>query len=255
MRSRMTGSGRVQLFCVWCAPVGAIGFLVFVGAIARFIPPPSPHWTAAHVAAFFAHHHVAIGIGQIGGMVFAMMFLPLFAVIAVQLARIERGGPLLAVLEFGGAVILIVWFTICSMLWIVATFRVGLSPQTVRVLNDLGWLAFVMVFPEYVVQMLAIAVAALRDTSPDPVWPRWAAYFNLWIAFSGIGGGLAVFFKHGPFAWNGLIGFWIPIVMFAVWLGVTVTLLHRAIGRQTRAERQHAAAGLSPRSPGGALVA
>jgi hypothetical protein len=231
MNFRDSMSTRMQLFCVWCGPAAMVLYLIFFAGVAKFVPPPSPHWTAAHVVSFYAAHRTSIRIGQVGGLVASMLFFPFFTVIAVQIARIERG-PLLALLEWGGGLILIVWFGVCAMLWIVATFRDGLPASTVRMLNDFGWLAFVMVFPEYVVQMMAIGVAALRDKSPNPVWPRWAGYFNMWIAFSGIGGGLAVFFKHGPFAWNGLIGFWLPICMFAVWLVITTYLLHTGIRRQ-----------------------
>jgi hypothetical protein len=225
-------STRTQLFCVWCGPAGAILYLIFFAGIAGFIPPPSPHWTTPHVVSFFNDNRTAIRIGQIGGLVASMLFFPFFTVIAVQIARIEKRRPLLALLEWGGGLMLIVWFGLCTMLWIVATFRVDLSPNTIRMLNDFAWLVFVMLFPEYVVQMMSIGVAALRDRSPNPVWPRWAGYFNMWIAFSGIGGGLAVFFKHGPFAWNGLIGFYAPITMFGVWLVITTYLLHTGIRRQ-----------------------
>jgi hypothetical protein len=89
-----------------------------------------------------------------------------------------------------------------------------------------------MVFPAYVLQMVCIATAALIDRSPDPVWPRWAAYFCVWIGISGMGGGIAVFFKRGPFAWNGLIGFYVPIAMFALWVSVMTYLMHTGISRQ-----------------------
>jgi hypothetical protein len=231
MKLRDSLSPRMQLFCVWCGPAAAILYLIFFAGVSKFIPPPSPHWTAAHVAHFFAAHRTAIRIGQIGGLVSSMLFFPFFTVIAVQIGRSERG-PLLALLEYGAGLMLVVWFGLCSMLWIVATFRSDVSPNTVRLLNDFSWLVFVMLFPEYVVQMMSIGVAALRDKSPNPVWPRWSGYFNMWIAFSGIGGGLAVFFKHGPFAWNGLIGFYAPLAMFGVWLVVTTYLLHTGIKRQ-----------------------
>jgi membrane protein implicated in regulation of membrane protease activity len=61
---------------------------------------------------------------------------------------------------------------------------------------------------------------------------------NLWVAFSGMGGGLAVFFKDGPFAWNGLIGFWAPITIFAIWLCVTTYLLRAAVQREAAAEAE-----------------
>ena len=105
----------------------------------------------------------------------------------------------------------------CGMLWIAATVRSELEPSTIRLLDDLSWLIFVMVFPGYVLQLSCIAVASFMDRSARPLWPRWVGYLNLWIALSGGGGGLAVFFKQGPFAWNGLVGFYIPIGAFTIW--------------------------------------
>jgi len=141
--------------------------------------------------------------------------------------------------QFGAAVLLEVFFVLCSMIWIVATFRSDLDDTSVRMLNDLGWLMFVMIFPGYVLQLSCIAIAAFTDKSEHPIWPRWAGYLNLWIALSGCGGGVAVFFKSGPFAWNGLIGFYIPLSCFAIWISVMTYLMHTGINRQFAIDDPH----------------
>jgi hypothetical protein len=181
-------------------------------------------------------------------MVAATLFFPFFAVISLQIARIERRQPVLAMIQFGGAVLLLVFFAVCGMLWITATFRPDLSASSVRLLNDLSWLIFVMVFPAYVLQMVCIATAAFIDRSTDPVWPRWAGYFCVWIGISGMGGGLAVFFKHGPFAWNGLIGFYVPIAMFTLWVCVMTYLMHTGISRQAAGDALGLEAPEAPRA-------
>jgi hypothetical protein len=221
--------------------------LICFGVIADFIPPPSPHWSAAHVASFFDAHRTGIRIGMLGGLIASTLFFPFFTVVSAEIARIEGRPPLLAVMQFGGAVLLLVFFAICNMLWIAASFRPELGASTVRALNDLSWLMFVMVFPAYVMQMLCVAVASFRDASPDPLWPRWAGYFCLWTGVAGMGGGLAVFFKHGPFAWNGLIGFYVPFAVFVAWLGVMTYLMHTRFRR----EATEPAAALEPSAPGG----
>jgi hypothetical protein len=53
---------------------------------------------------------------------------------------------------------------------------------------------------------------------------------------SGAGGGIAVFFKTGPFAWNGLVGFYIPIGAFTVWIAVMTYYMHTGVNRQFAAE-------------------
>jgi hypothetical protein len=73
---------------------------------------------------------------------------------------------------------------------------------------------------------------------------------------SGAGGGLAVFFKHGPFAWNGLVGFYIPIVAFSIWIGVMTYYMHVGISRQFDGETTAHKTGDSPAgSASGALRA
>lgn len=227
---------RIQLACVWAGPVFLVTYAIGFWAIARFIPPPAPTMSTAHVAELFQAHHTRIRVGMVIGLVSSTLLIPWFAIISAQIARVEKRMPVLAMVQFGGAILLIVFFVVCSMLWITATFRADLDPKTIRMLNDFGWLTFVMVFPGYVLQLSCIAIAGFLDKSAEPIWPRWASYLNLWVAFSGMGGGLAVFFKTGPLAWNGLVGFYIPLTVFAIWLSVMTYLLRATVLRQTMAD-------------------
>ena len=234
---------RIQLLCVWAGPLFVVLFAISFWGIAGFIPPPAPTWSADKVSAFYEANRTEIRIGQLLGLISITLLFPWFAVITAQIARIEGRQPVLALMQFGAAVLLLVFFMLCCMLWIAASFRPELEPSTVRALHDLSWLVFVMVFPGYTLQMTCIALAAFMDDSPRPIWPRWAGYFNLWVGLSGMGGGLAVFFKEGPFAWNGLIGFYVPIACFAIWIGVMTYLMHTGIKRQAAEEAASEAPG------------
>lgn len=231
---------RLQLLCVWAGPAFVLLYLIFFMGVSGFIPPPPPSWTAAQVGAFYDAHRTGIRVGQLGALIASTLLFPFWAVITGHIARIERVDrgrpPVLALMQFGGAVLLQVFFALCSMMWIIATFRPELDASTVRVLHDGGWLIFVMVFPAYVMQMFCIGIAALIDDSPDPIWPRWAGYLNMWVGVGGVGGGLAVFFKQGPFAWNGLIGFYVPLTVFFIWIVTMTYLMHTGIKRRAAAE-------------------
>jgi hypothetical protein len=84
-----------------------------------------------------------------------------------RIARIEwsrtAGLPMLAMMQFGGGVLLIVYFQLCSMIWLVLSFRPDLDPALAGLLDGAACLIFVMVFPSYIMQMLCMAVAAFRD--------------------------------------------------------------------------------------------
>jgi hypothetical protein len=241
-------SKPIQLACAWAGLAFFVLYLIAFAGIARFVPPPAPSWSAEQIGALFQDHAIQIRIGMVLGLIATALLIPFFAIISVQIARIERRLPVLALVQFGGAVLLIVFFQLCGMLWIAATFRAELEPSSIRMLNDLSWLIFVMVFPGYVLQLSCIAIASFMDRSADPIWPRWVGYLNIWVAMGGTGGGIAVFFKQGPFAWNGLVGFYIPIVAFVVWIGVMTYYTHTGITRQFTAKSDVNAAASTERS-------
>jgi hypothetical protein len=231
-------NAKHQLICAWTiVPFVVIYILGFV-VIASFVPPHAPIMTGAALIDFYTRHRLSIRSGQLIGLVASCLMLLWAGAISAQMARIEKGGFCMwALIQYGSALVLVVFFMICGLIWSIAAYREDLSPELLRTLNDSGWLIFVMAFPEYLVQLGSIAVVGLMDTRPQPFLPRWACFFTLWVAFVGIGGGFSTFFKSGPFAWNGLIGFWLPVALFLIWLlGIMLPFLLRAIRRQLAEE-------------------
>ncbi|MCY1360840.1 hypothetical protein D9M69_474850 [compost metagenome] len=47
---------------------------------------------------------------------------------------------------------------------------------------------------------------------------------------------MVVFFKSGPFAWNGLFAFWMAAVAFFGWILVTWWVIAKSIRQQANAE-------------------
>ena len=58
---------------------------------------------------------------------------------------------------------------------------------------------------------------------------------TLWVGALFVPGGLLTFFKHGPFAWNGLFAFWIPLLTFFAWYLLMFVFLRKAIIDEARA--------------------
>jgi hypothetical protein len=228
---------KVQLGALWCGPIGLITYGIAFWAIAGFMPPSSPLTSPEALVAFYEENRTGIRIGQLLGLICSTFFFPFFAVISVQVARIEGGRfPVLGLSIFGGMTLLMVYFYMCGMLWIGAAYRPDIAPEILRLIHETSWLMFVMVYPEYTMTMICIAIAGFIDKSPDPIFPRWYAWFALWVGLSAIGGGFAEFFYKGPFAWNGFFGFWLPVALFTLWIGVTTPLMARHIRRQAAAE-------------------
>jgi hypothetical protein len=82
------------------------------------------------------------------------------------------------------------------------------------------------------VQAVVIAVAIFSDHSPDPVFPRWVAYLNIWVAVGFLPGALLTYFKTGIVAWDGLLAFWLAAVLFFSWILVLFWATLRAVNRE-----------------------
>ena len=222
-----------QKMCAWGGPFCA-AFLGVGLLMAGFVPPPSPMLTANEIAAIYASNASMIRAGMVLGLFGIAGYAALVGGISAQLRRIPGVGHLPPHLQTtaGSIGILTVMFPV--MIFAVAAFRPERDPQLTQMLNDLGWLVIIPAFPTFIAQMLAIALGILQDKGPTPVFPRWAAYFNVWVAVLFIPGGFAYFFRTGPFAWDGLLAFWLAASAFFAWLLVMPWLMLRTIQNQER---------------------
>ncbi|HEX6391644.1 MAG TPA: hypothetical protein VFZ89_19420 [Solirubrobacteraceae bacterium] len=218
---------RIRMACIWSWVPCIVVFGISFGLIAGFLPPTGESWSAQRVAEFYAEDRTAIRIGLIGAMFGSALLLPFFTVVSREMRAIEGRDALLAPIQFGGAVVLVTFFQIICLLWLLASFRPEADAGLIRAATDYGWLTWTILIPTYMLQFIAMAIAGFIDPRPQPLWPRWAAYMNLWVATLGAGGICAVFFKTGPFSWNGIIGWWMPTLVFAVGMTVNMWLLHR----------------------------
>ena len=220
-----------QIVCVYSIPAFIVSYCLCFILLANFVPPPSPALSGVEVAALFEQNRFGIRAGMILCMIFSVLYMPWTAVVSVHMAQLEGRFPVLACLQLVGAAILVVFFMLCSLIWIAAAFRPEMAHSTLLALNDLSWLIFVMAFPEYWLQLFAIAIVFLRDKREQPFLPRWACYFTVMIALTGMGGSLAAFFKTGPWAWDGILGFWVPVASYLLWLLVLFPLLLKGVNR------------------------
>jgi hypothetical protein len=142
---------------------------------------------------------------------------------------------------------------ISVMGWSVAAFRPLDSDVVTQRFNDLGWLSLLSLVYTGVAQAVVIAAAVLQDKRPDPVFPRWVGYFNLWCAVLFLPGGAVFVFKNGPLAWDGIFCFWIPFVVFTAWVvGMSVIVLRFGIPHLEREEAHRADGSTTPDEHAGA---
>jgi hypothetical protein len=215
-----------------CAASG-IGFVILYTVgwwfIAGFVPPHAPLMTGPEVAGVYAQGTGTIRFGVLLAMTGAALMLPFSAVIAVQIRRIEGELPVLSLTELACGAVTTIMLLLPTVLWTAAAFRPERSPELIMLYNDLAWLVLLMTFAPFLIQFVCIALAVLSDKRAEPLFARWVGYFNIWVGVLAIPGGLITFFKTGPFAWNGLLAFWVPVAVFLLWFVVMFIALLKAI--------------------------
>jgi hypothetical protein len=234
-------SVQTQRWCAWCGPAIIAVFFVGFAGVARFMPPPSPTLSPDEVAAIFREHPDRIRVGLLMGMFAIGLIVPWGATLAVQLKRVEGRFSPLSYAQLASSVLVPVVFWLPMMCWLIAAYRPDQRlPSDLVLLNDAGWLMFVaMVFggPPW---LGSTGLAILRDRAVErgvePVFPRWSGYLTLWVLLLIVPGCLCVFFTTGPFAWNGLMAFWVVLTVFACWVLVMSKLMLDAVAHQVRYE-------------------
>jgi len=207
---------RYQRLAIWSGVLFATLFFVAL-LMAGFIPPPSPQLSGPELMTLYHDRLVWVKAAMPVAILAAGLSLPWNAVIAGHIARIEGqsgGMPILAITSFGAGTINTLFFYLPFIFWAGAFFRADRNPELLQLMSDTAWLAVVMLFSAAFVQNLCIALAGFADKSDRPVFPRWSCFAILWIAILFVPGALGIFFFSGPFAWNGLIVFWIPATVF-----------------------------------------
>jgi hypothetical protein len=210
-----------------------LGFFIGLWPLAHFIWPPSPGMSAPEVAAFFQDDTVLIRLGLFIAMLSTGLLAPFYAVVSVQMKRIEGKYSLpLTYTQLVAGACTVLEIILPLMLWQGVAYRPDGDPVVTQALNDVAWLTFLGTTTTVLIQNLVIGMIVLQDKSPNPVFPRWFAYFNFFAVAGVMPAGFVPFFKSGPLAWDGIIIWGIGVAVFFVWICLTAWLLHVAAGRE-----------------------
>lgn len=229
---------RVQRVLIWTGPVMVlIWFATFI-FVMGFFPPSDPGASAEKIRQLYAEDTTLIRLGLVIVMAASALLVPWAAAIAGVLWRID-GARALAATQFVSCALLSLEFITPIGVWMAAAFRFdGRSAEVTEALHDLGWILFVTVIWSLIVQMICIAVAIFIDRGSEPVLPRWLGYLTAWAALLITPAGMVLFFKEGPFAWNGIVGIYIPLAAFAIWMGAISHQAHVALSREITADAE-----------------
>jgi hypothetical protein len=236
---------RLERLSAWS---GFLLLAAFFGSfmIAGIMPPMSPTMPQADVVQFLNDHRAGI-LWCVVIMVLAVPFeYPFVVVTSWQMRRIEGGRwGLLSMIQLTTGVVAPIGFFFPLAILAAAAYRPGEhSADVLSALSDVFWLMLVGNACIYVLQVWTIGSAALIDRRSKPVFPRWYGYLNLLLGVLLIPGALVFVFRTGPLAWDGLLAFWIPSMVYLVWKIATPIILLNAVkseAEEDAAERAPAA--------------
>ena len=227
-----TANIKTQLICLWTAPVFGLILLIAFVAFPGFFPPMSPTMSADEVAAFYADNTAMIRFSMITFNLCAIMLLPFFAVIVVQMKRMATQSHALAYCYLTAVVSGATIFALADIFYLVAAFRPDRSSELLLLLNDLAWITLVAPVGMLVAQNLLLGLAVYLDSGPNPVFPRWVGHFAVVTGLAMAPAAAAAVFRTGPLAWDGAISFWLRIGAFVLFIVVMSFVLRSALHRQ-----------------------
>lgn len=220
-----------ELWLAWYATVVfySIFFLVFF-VLTRTEPPPRPSRSPHEVVQWFTENHTGILVG------FAIMFL-ITGLTTAQNALIAYSMRRMSVSRVFAYSYLVLYslsavpgmLVLCIVLT-VGALRPDRPPALQAWLYDLAFLSYVGTMGVFLIGSLIWMLAILLDK--NRVLPKWFGYLNLCNALTEVVVSPAWFLRSGPFAWNGLIAWWIDVVVFGAYTGVFLMLLRDLIRRE-----------------------
>jgi hypothetical protein len=221
-----------QLLCLWSGPVMLLLFWFGFMYCAGYLPPPAADLAPAQLVLRIQNNLTGFRIGMLVTMIGFSLMVPWAVAIAARVRLPEGRYSVLTYTQIGCAAIGSLIGQGSTWIFEAVAYRLNdTDPFIIRALHDLAWFTFLAPWPSFTIWCFALAMAILRDTRKPPDLPRWCGFLSLWTGILFVPACLIFWFKAGPFSWNGLIAFYVPVFIFFIWVvGLTVPAL-RAVHR------------------------
>jgi hypothetical protein len=207
-----------ELLSAWSGVAFVITFVITFGLLGHTLPRPfPPAANAQELAELYVKHLSDLRLGWTLSLVLISLYMPWSAQISMHMKAIEKHSRVLTWTQLiSGAltVFVVSWGMLC---WGTATYRPDRAPEITQTLNDIGWLSLETQWMITTVQMCAVAIVGLYDKRPDPTFPKWVCWLSIFCGWTFAPASLTFYYKSGPFAWDGLLGFYVPYAAWLVW--------------------------------------
>jgi hypothetical protein len=230
-------SERSQRAILWWGIALAIVYFIAFAFLLQQVPTKNPAWSAEQVSDWYTHNQTRIKWGAVIGGWSGAFMMPILAVVAIQMARVETGGfKIWSALSLVSGALMSLFLMLPPLFWGVAAYTAPRkNPEVTALMHELGTLTLTTTDQYYVFLWIAVTVICLRPATqlvPNNPFPRWWAWGSLWITIMFEAGAFAFVPRSGPLAWNGLLVYWSPLSLFGVWISIQCWLMFRALRRQ-----------------------
>jgi hypothetical protein len=229
--ARWRDDPKLELNLAWLVIVifyNIFGIVFFV--VTRTQPPPPAWWDAAQIGHWFHIRHTGLlaGFGAIF-LISGFTAAPQ-ALIAYSMRRMSISPAFAYSYLLIYALSAVPGLLLTCIFLVVGAMRPDRDPQVLMLIYDSGFLTFSGTMGLFMVGSVIWAVAILLDK--NRVFPKWFGYFNICNALTEVVVATCWIAKSGPFAWDGVISYYINMVVFAAYTGVFITLLRTMIRRE-----------------------
>lgn len=235
--SRSRFSEQSQRAIMWWGIALAVAYALALIFLLQQVPTKNPAWSAEEIAQWYAANQTKITWGAVICGWSGAFMMPILTVIAVQMARVETDGwKIWSALSLVSGAMMSLFLALPPIFFGVAAYTAPRKDSEVTALmHELATLTLTSTDQYYIFMWVGVTVICLRPATQlvkhNP-FPRWWGWGSLWITIMFEAGAVAFIPRSGPFAWNGLLVFWSPLTLFAVWITVQSVLTFRAIRAQ-----------------------
>ncbi|MBO0852849.1 MAG: hypothetical protein J2P18_03690 [Nocardia sp.] len=230
-------NAKTQRLFVWSG-IAAVPLMFGGLLLARVLPPHNATWSAERIVEIYTRHPTLVQLGCVLMMVGFAFWGWWTASISLWVWRTEsRRFPILTFATLVLTAINTMVVELMSISFAVTGFRAGhISPEITLTLNDVSWFLYYYTWPPYVLWLIAIAIAMLRDKNQPAIFPRWLGWLTLAECVTIFPNAIQTFHfaENGPFAWDGFVTCWLVAGFHGPWTFLVAYYILKAVKREEK---------------------
>jgi len=231
---------RSQKVLIWWSVLFGLIYFAALAFCLHLLPTPSAQQSPAEIAQYYGEHSLLVRMGAALAALTGAFMMPWVVVLTTQLYRHEKlrdkaDFPVWTVMAAANGALATVIIVIPTNFLGTAAYAPDRASDVTTALHELGILMWLSGDQWAIFFALSVAVVCLIPNSvKHSPFPRWYGYMAIIVAVGSSPSVVIYLTRTGPFAWNGLLGYWVPMMVFVFWFPAGMVLLYKAINAQMR---------------------